>query len=915
MKLIGLSRKEVKNAIREGKVTIAVYGMGKMGLPLATVFAEHGANVIGVDINERVVEMLNRGENHVKEEPGLDELVKKKVDEGRLRATTDGVWAAKQADVMVILVPTLTDERGNLKLDPVYDVAEKISRGLKKGDIIITEATMPPGTTESLIPILEKSGLKLGEFGLAHAPERTMTGTAIRDITGQYPKIVGASDEKTLEAVIGIYKTINKKGVIPMSSIKAAEAVKVFEGVYRDVNIALANELAMWCEEHGLDAIEVFQAANTQPYCHLHMPGAGVGGHCFAKDEFIFLEEGGLEPLTVEELFELIEGETEETEDVIVKRPTREYRILSFDPYSRKPVLSKINLATKRKPKPGEKILEIKTRTSRSVKLTENHIVWIYKDGKFVEKLAKEIKPGDRMTILAKLPSRDVPEVLDIVSVLSENPSGYRVKFQGIPARARAVLHSQFAHRSYDYVRGNYIPLEIYTDFRDMLPKPRVVVSGRGSSYSEFPLEVSINEEFVTLPGYYISEGCITEDKSLRTRFSFNVREGEYIGEVKDILRNIGVRYSEYIQGSVHHIKVSSRAFGELLRFLETGVNSYDAKVPGFVLYSRALQRAILRGIINGDGSVTLYEGKHSIRENGREYITDRISASIEVATASNKLAQQLFLMLQNLGVIPSYKRNGNVHILRIFGPDNLEKLKGIVSGEKGEKLKYYLEGLRKRERNSSFKLMGSFALVEVREVREVEYDDYVYSFEVEGTNTIVTTSGLIVHNCIPVYPWFVINLAKKTNPRLIKTAREINDSMPHHVVELTVRALNEAGRPVKGSNILVLGLTFRGGVREFMKAAAKPIIEELKEWGAKVYAYDPLCTPEDAERFGAEWKEEFENIDAIVITADHREFRELNLEKLAREMRNKVIVDGRNVLKPGDAETFGFIYKRVGDS
>lgn len=96
--------------------------------------------------------------------------------------------------------------------------------------------------------------------------------------------------------------------------------------------------------------------------------------------------------------------------------------------------------------------------------------------------------------------------------------------------------------------------------------------------------------------------------------------------------------------------------------------------------------------------------------------------------------------------------------------------------------------------------------------------------------------------HCIPVYPWFVINLAKKTNPRLIKTAREINDSMPpHHVVELTVKGLNDAGRPLKGSNVLVLGLTFRGGgVREFMKAAAKPIIEELKEWGgANVYAYD----------------------------------------------------------------------------
>ncbi|WP_461862918.1 NAD(P)-binding domain-containing protein, partial [Thermococcus sp.] len=138
MKLIGLNREEVKRAFTEGLITIAVYGMGKMGLPLAAVFADHGAMVIGVDINEKVVEMINRGENHVKEEPGLDELVKRNVEAGRLKATTDGLWAAKQADVMVILVPTLTDERGNLKLESVYDVAEKISQGLERGDIVIT---------------------------------------------------------------------------------------------------------------------------------------------------------------------------------------------------------------------------------------------------------------------------------------------------------------------------------------------------------------------------------------------------------------------------------------------------------------------------------------------------------------------------------------------------------------------------------------------------------------------------------------------------------------------------------------------------------------------------------------------------------------------------------------------------------
>ncbi len=280
MNILAMNPMEIKEKLKKGEMTITVFGLGKMGLPLANVFADAGAKVIGVDIDEERVDMVNSGRNPVPEEPGLEELLKKNVNKGRLTATTDGIKASKSADIMVILVPTLTDDRGNVDLRPVYDVADKIYRGLERGNIVITEATMPPGATESLVPILEKSGLKLGEFGLAHCPERTMTGTAIRDITGQYPKIVGANNETTLNAVSAIYEVINRKGVIKVSSIKAAEAVKVFEGIYRDVNIALANELALFCEEQNLDVLEIIDAANSQPYSHIHRPGAGVGGHC-----------------------------------------------------------------------------------------------------------------------------------------------------------------------------------------------------------------------------------------------------------------------------------------------------------------------------------------------------------------------------------------------------------------------------------------------------------------------------------------------------------------------------------------------------------------------------------------------------------------------------------------------------------
>lgn len=445
MELLGKSSQEISEDFKNGKITVAVFGLGKMGLPLATVFADRGANVIGVDIDRDVVEQVKNGINHVKEEPGLNELVARNVEEGRLTATTDGVEAAKKADVCVILVPTLTDEKGNVQMGPVLDVTETISEGLEEGNVVITEATMPPGNTEKLVPILEKSGLKVGEFGIGHAPERTMTGTAIRDIKGQYPKIIGASDDRTLDVLKGIYEVVNEKGTIEMDDIVSAEAVKVFEGVYRDVNIALANELGMYCKEKDIDALEIITAANSQDYCDIHEPGAGVAGHC------------------------------------------------------------------------------------------------------------------------------------------------------------------------------------------------------------------------------------------------------------------------------------------------------------------------------------------------------------------------------------------------------------------------------------------------------------------------------------IPVYPWFIINQSERDNSKLLRAARDINDYMPHHMVDLVIEGLNKSSLAVNGSNVLVLGLTFRGGVREFMKTPAKPVIKELNELGANTYAFDPMCDAADAERYGAEWKEDYEGVHAVVILTDHEEFRDLDIEKLKKESENALIVDGRNVLDPEKVKRNGFDYFRVG--
>ncbi len=283
MKIFNMTKDEIQNAVKNGKVTIAVYGLGNVGLPIALAYFSAGCNVIGVDIDHEKVDMLNSGINFLSHEPYVDGLLKEALKRGKFRATTDLIKTASEADVISILVPTLADASGKLKLNALFSAARAIGKGLQEGSVIILESTVPPGTTEGpLRKILEKeSGLMAGEdFGLAFSPERVKSGTVIKDFLENYPKIVGGINDKSTDIVANFYEAIIRNRVIRVRNARTAEAAKVFKGVYRYVNIALANELAIISEHIGVDVKEVIDAANTEPYSHIHHPGAGVGGHC-----------------------------------------------------------------------------------------------------------------------------------------------------------------------------------------------------------------------------------------------------------------------------------------------------------------------------------------------------------------------------------------------------------------------------------------------------------------------------------------------------------------------------------------------------------------------------------------------------------------------------------------------------------
>jgi nucleotide sugar dehydrogenase len=293
--LLGGAIATPRNACRHGPVvpvrpwtgepgtagTVAVVGAGKMGLPLCAQFAEHGWRVIAVDVQPAVVTAINAGRSPVAEEPDLAEIVARVHAAGHLRATLDGAAAAREADVVVLIVPVMLDEEQTPDYRHMDAAVDSIVGGLHAGMTVIFETTLPIGDTRGrYLPRLTAGGLAADSaLFVAFSPERLFSGAALPNLNA-YPKLVGGIGPASTARAAAFYDAVIDAEIVAMSSAEAAEFAKLADTTYRDVNIALANEFARVADRVGVDVGEVIAAANSQPYSHVHHPGLGVGGHC-----------------------------------------------------------------------------------------------------------------------------------------------------------------------------------------------------------------------------------------------------------------------------------------------------------------------------------------------------------------------------------------------------------------------------------------------------------------------------------------------------------------------------------------------------------------------------------------------------------------------------------------------------------
>lgn len=283
-----MSLQDIKQNIQQRTANLAVIGLGYVGLPVAAMFAEAGFQVTGIELKADRVEKINKGISPIEgKEPGLAEMLAKVVSSGKLFATTD-YSQLKNCDIILIDVETPVDEHNVPRYEALRSALENLASVLKTGALVIIESTIAPGTMKNtVVPLLEKTNHhKVNQdFYLGNCPERVMPGKLISNLKN-LSRVVGGGTPETAEVMVDLYQYI-VQGDLDAVDWVTAELVKTVENAYRDVQIAFSNEVALICEAMGGNVWKVRELVNKSPFRNMHLPGAGVGGHCIPKDSWL----------------------------------------------------------------------------------------------------------------------------------------------------------------------------------------------------------------------------------------------------------------------------------------------------------------------------------------------------------------------------------------------------------------------------------------------------------------------------------------------------------------------------------------------------------------------------------------------------------------------------------------------------
>ncbi len=888
-------------------------GAGWVGLCTAACFAELGHEVVARDIVPEKVESLSRGEIPM-HEPGLPELVAKNGE--RLRFTTSMPEVLERAQLLFCCVDTPPTYSGDADLSRVNAVVDELGDSAEHA--IVMKSTVPVGTGRAIKRRRE-------DVGYVSNPEFLKEGSAVEDFMHPDRVVVGADagSDAFADRVAALYEPLG--GPIVRTDVASAEMVKLASNAFLATKISFINEIANVSEELGADVLEVARGMGLDERIGSQFlrPGIGYGGSCLAGRETVLARLNGRTTLmTFEDLWKRLEGDGEDRPEEGLILPYA-LEVLSWLPEHEEPLFLPVTCVTKRDY--DGPMIEVRTKMGRRLRCTADHPLFV-SDGAgapAVRKLAREVTTDDWVPIATRRSQIDDgasvaslfsaceaasvtadqlivrPEPTRLAALLSQGIEERRVAFgdraaawTGDVKRTGALRLSEAALGGVD-VRGSRLA---------------TARSGRG-----VPSELSLDARFWRVLGLYLAEGCAySKGSHHRLHWSFHpTREEHLVGELSDYWSSQGVRPYVYATATSKVVRVESRLLvAWWLDVLGLGSNGYGQRLPDLIWDRPASDKwALLSGLFEGDGSWSLINGGPSV--------------IIELGTVSDELADGVLRLLAELAIMASRrigrtkKSTKDTHWIRIAGADQVEQAIELVPLRDRAGVLASIARQSKRTAPNGYRaLCGGTAWVRVWRKDESEGHEPVYSLEVPGAHSFVSSGGFALSNCFPKDVSALKQLAGNSGYhfQLLTAVIEVNELQKRR----TIGKLQKHLGSLVNKEIALLGLAFKADTDDVREATSLVLAARLQGEGANVRVYDPVAAANASELLGgarvcASALESLDGADAAVLVTEWPEFAELDWAEVKERMAEPVIVDGRNFLDREALRAAGFTYEGIG--
>ncbi len=889
-------------------------GAGWVGLCTAACFAELGHEVVAREIVPEKVESLSRGEVPM-HEPGLGELLERNAE--RLTFTTSMEALLERTRLLFCCVDTPPTYSGDADLSRVQSVIDDLGDSVEHA--IVMKSTVPVGTGRSIQRRRES-------LGYVSNPEFLKEGTAVADFMRPDRVVVGAGEgsEAFADRVAALYEPLGAP--IVRTDVASAEMIKLASNAFLATKISFINEIANVSEELGADVLEVARGMGLDERIgdKFLRPGIGYGGSCVAGSETVLVRtRGRTQLLSLERLWQRLADE-DEPDRGEVQVPV-DLEVLSWVPSQADPLFLPVMCLTRRDYKGS--MVEVRTKMGRRIRCTGDH-PWRVGDGVMAEteiKLACELTPEDWIPLAQGVGTQADPSLL--ASLLGASEAAELSESQVIVrprATALAELVSRpieerrlvFGGRTGTAQRSGVVKTTGVLRL-DELARSGIAIEGStlrtARSGNEISSEVQLDRAFWRVVGLYLAEGHCQLEPNFRLAWFFHpTREDHLVEEVAAFWLRHGARVRTPRLETSRMVKVSSRLLSTWwTRVLGLGRTAYGQRLPDLIWDRPAEDKwALLSGLFEGDGSWSLINGGPS--------------AIIELGTVSDELADGVLRLLGDLGVVAS-RRIGRVakstkdtHWIRISGADQLERAIDLVPVRDRPGVLATISRQEKRIAPTGYRRIGEGPVfVRVVSAETSSADEPVYSMEVPGAHTFVTSGGAIVSNCFPKDVSALKQLAGNSGYhfQLLTAVIEVNELQKRR----TIGKLQKHLGSLVNREIALLGVAFKPDTDDVREATSLVLAARLQGEGANVRVYDPVAAQNAAELLGgarvcASAGEALDGADAAVLVTEWPEFAELDWAgDVKGRMATPLVVDGRNFLDRDGLREAGFTYEGIG--